>query len=144
MPINTQTYTTRLQVRPDDIDMFGHVHSSRYMDYVLAARFEQMERCYHMSMQEFLQHNLGWYLSATELRFQRALKLGDFMDVQTRIVETAAASIKVEFEILTVPNGKISCKGWANYVLVDVNSGRPKPIPDWIIKRNSLPDDSIS
>ena len=52
MPINTGIYTTRLQVRPDDIDMFGHVHSSRYMDYVLAARFEQMERCYQMSMPE--------------------------------------------------------------------------------------------
>ncbi|MFN5218161.1 MAG: acyl-CoA thioesterase [Sphingomonadales bacterium] len=144
MPINTEIYTTRLQVRPDDIDMFGHVHSSRYMDYVLAARFEQMERCYRMPMQEFLVHNLGWYLSATELRFQRPLKLGDFMDVQTCIAETGAASIRVDFQILTVPNAKISCKGWAEYVLVDVKTGRPKPIPDWIIKRYSLPDDPNS
>lgn len=144
MPINTETYTTRLQVRPDDIDMFGHVHSSRYMDFVLAARFEQMERCYRMSMQEFLDHNLGWYLSATELRFLRPLKMGDFMDVQTRIVDMGTASVRVEFTILLSASGKISCKGWAEYVLVDVKSGRSKSIPDWIIQRYSLPDDSIS
>ena len=144
MPINTEIYTTRLQVRPDDIDMFGHVHSSRYMDFVLAARFEQMERCYRMSMQEFLDHNLGWYLSATQLQFLRALKMGDHMDVQTCIVEAGVASIKVDFQILTVPNGKISCKGWAEYVLVDLKSGRPKPIPDWIVQRYSFPDDSNS
>jgi acyl-CoA thioester hydrolase/thioesterase-3 len=143
MPINTETYTTRLQVRPDDIDMFGHVHSSRYMDYVLAARFEQMERCYRMSMKEFLENDLGWYLTATELRFLRPLKMGDFMDVHTRIAETGGASIKVEFRILNVPNAKVSCEGWAEYVLVDVKTGRPKPIPDWIIQRYSLPDDSI-
>ena len=33
-------FETELQVRPDDIDMYQHVHSSRYMDYVLAARFD--------------------------------------------------------------------------------------------------------
>jgi acyl-CoA thioesterase FadM len=70
--------------------------------------------------------------------------MGDYMDVQTCIVESGGASIKVEFQILTVPNGKTSCKGWAEYVLVDLKTGRPKPIPDWIIQRYSLPDDSIS
>ena len=66
------------------------------------------------------------------------------MDVQTCIVEAGVSSIKVDFQILTVPNGKISCKGWAEYVLVDLKSGRPKPIPDWIVQRYSFPDDSNS
>ena len=35
-------FESEMQVRPDDIDMYQHVHSSRYMDYVLAARFDQM------------------------------------------------------------------------------------------------------
>ena len=47
-----------MQVRPDDIDMNRHVHSSRYLDYVLAARFDQMERCYKMSMQAFMELSL--------------------------------------------------------------------------------------
>jgi acyl-CoA thioesterase FadM len=34
-------FETELQVRPDDIDMNQHVHGSRYMDYVLAARYDQ-------------------------------------------------------------------------------------------------------
>jgi acyl-CoA thioester hydrolase/thioesterase-3 len=144
MALNTGVYTTRMQVRPDDIDMFGHVHSSRYMDYVFAARLEQMERCYGMSLQEFLEHNLGWYLSATQLRFLKPLKMGDMMDVQTQIVTMGKASVKVEFRILLASNAQESCTGWAEYVMVDLKSGRPKPIADWIIKRYSLHDDSIS
>ena len=31
-------FATEMQVRPDDIDMHRHVHNSRYLDYVLAAR----------------------------------------------------------------------------------------------------------
>ena len=38
-------FETELQVRPDDIDMNQHVHNSRYFDYVLAARYDQMARC---------------------------------------------------------------------------------------------------
>ncbi|MCP5552003.1 MAG: hypothetical protein H7A53_14035, partial [Akkermansiaceae bacterium] len=34
------TFETRLDVRPDDIDMNRHVHNSRYLDYVLAARYD--------------------------------------------------------------------------------------------------------
>ena len=33
-------FETELAVRPDDIDLYQHVHSTRYLDYVLAARFE--------------------------------------------------------------------------------------------------------
>lgn len=140
MAVNTTVYTTILQVRPDDIDLFGHVHSSRYMDYVFAARLDQMERCYGMSLQEFMQHNLGWYLSATELRFLKPLKMSETIKVQTAIVSMGTASVRVEFSILRATDDAISCKGWAEYVLVDLQSGRPKSIPDWVIGRYSLPE----
>ena len=52
-------FETELAVRPDDIDLYQHVHSTRYLDYVLAARFDQMERCYGLSMQEFARRGLG-------------------------------------------------------------------------------------
>ena len=31
-------FESELAVRPDDIDLYQHVHSTRYLDYVLAAR----------------------------------------------------------------------------------------------------------
>ena len=53
-------FETELQVRPDDIDMNQHVHNTRYLDYVLAARYDQMERCYKMPMEEFISLGYGW------------------------------------------------------------------------------------
>src|SRR5581483_575466 len=46
-------FETELQVRPDDVDFYQHVHSTRYLDYVLAARLEQGSRCYGMPLAEF-------------------------------------------------------------------------------------------
>ena len=52
-------FESELEVRPDDLDMFRHVHASKYQDYVLAARFDQMKRCYGISMEAFMTHGLG-------------------------------------------------------------------------------------
>jgi len=46
-------FETAMLVRPDDIDMNRHVHGSRYTDYVLAARYDQMARCYRMPIEVF-------------------------------------------------------------------------------------------
>ena len=67
-------YESEMRVRPDDIDMFNHVHSSKYMDYVMAARYDQMERCYGMSMEMFLERGFGWLVRGVHMDFKRPLK----------------------------------------------------------------------
>ena len=69
-------FETELSVRPDDIDLYQHVHSTRYLDYMLAARFDQMERCYGMSMQDFASRGLGWFMAAANIQYKRPLGVG--------------------------------------------------------------------
>jgi acyl-CoA thioester hydrolase/thioesterase-3 len=131
-------FETELQVRPDDIDMYQHVHSSRYMDYVLAARFEQMDRCYKMPMAEFQKHGYGWYLAATQMNFRRALGLGDSFVVRTWIEKFSLIGLRVQFEIDRRADGKRSCDGWCDYVMISVETTRPARIPDWILQKYSI------
>jgi YbgC/YbaW family acyl-CoA thioester hydrolase len=132
MELNTAFYETELQVRPDDIDMFQHVHSTRYLDYVLAARYDQMERCYGNPMHVYLEKGLGWVASSCFIEYKRALKLGDTMRVRTRIMEVRKNDVKVEFEILNKQSGKLCCKGYFNFTLVELQNGRAMAIPDWV------------
>jgi acyl-CoA thioesterase FadM len=69
-------FETELAVRPDDIDLYQHVHSTRYLDYVLAARFEQMDKHYGMSMQAFAARGLGWWMTEAKIHYKRPLGLG--------------------------------------------------------------------
>jgi len=125
-------FETELQVRPDDIDMYQHVHSSRYMDYVLAARFEQMERCYKMPMAEFQQLGFGWFMAATQMNFRRPLELGDRFNVRTWIEKFTLIGLRVQFEIDHQPEGRRCCDGWFDYVMVSLATARPVRIPDEI------------
>lgn len=131
-------FETALQVRPDDIDMFEHVHASRYLDYVLAARYDQMARCYQMSMEAFLQLGLGWYQRVAHLEFKRPLRLGDRFIVRTWVEEFCKDGVKIGFEILKDSAGKVCCDGWCHYTLVNLQTGRAEPIPDWIGQKYSV------
>ncbi|HVY68615.1 MAG TPA: acyl-CoA thioesterase [Verrucomicrobiae bacterium] len=131
-------FETELQVRPDDIDMNRHVHGSRYFDYVLAARYDQMERCYHCSMEEFLQAGLGWFIRTAHVDYKRPLLLGERFIVRTWVQEFFKDGVRVDFELLKKGNGKLVCDGHFHYTLVNAETGRAEPIPDWVAAKYSI------
>lgn len=137
-PLGRTRFTSQLEVRPDDIDMFQHVHSSRYLDYVLAARFEQMARDYGMGMNQFLEIGLAWFQRSAHLDFKRPLRLGDRFAVTTWIDAMQRDTVRVRFEIRRADNQKICCDGACDYTLVTIATGRAEPIPDWIAQKYAI------
>ena len=131
-------FRTELHVRPDDIDMFQHVHSSRYLDYVLAARYDQMERCYRMPMEEFLHLGFGWVIRAGTIRYKRPLGLGEKFVVETWIEEFVPDGVTVGFNIVRSADRKLSCEGSFDYAMVRLDSGRAEKIPEWIVEKYSI------
>ena len=131
-------FETELQVRPDDIDMNQHVHNSRYFDYVLAARYDQMERCYKMPMEEFIKLGFGWVVKATFVEFKRPLALGDKFTVRTWIESMAKDGVRVQFEIIKAGTGKLSCNGYFDYTMVNLKTGRSEKIPDMVVAKYSI------
>ena len=129
LPMVYAKFETELQVRPDDIDMYQHVHSSRYMDYVLAARFDQMERCYKVPMAEFQQRGFGWVMAATEMHFRVPLGLGDRFMVRTWIDKFTLIGVRVQFQIMRTRDQELSCDGWFDYVMVSLVTARPVRLP---------------
>ena len=136
MPIPLRSkFETELQVRPDDLDMNAHVHHSKYFDYVLAARYDQMERCYKMPMQEFLSMGFGWVVKTAHVEYKRALGLGERMVVKTWVEDFLKDGVKVQFEITKKGNGKISCDGWFHFTMINLKTGRSEDIPESVRKR---------
>jgi YbgC/YbaW family acyl-CoA thioester hydrolase len=131
-------FTTQHQVRPDDLDLFRHVHSSKYLDYVLAARFEQMETCYGMPMQTFLDRGLGWVVKVSHLEYKRPLGLGQRFSVTTWIEDIRGSDAEVRFEIQHKEGGKTVCLGWCVFTLVSLTTGRPETMPDDVLKCYSV------
>ena len=131
-------FETHLQVRPDDIDMNRHVHASRYFDYVLAARYDQMARCYKMPMEEFIKLGLGWFVRTMHIDYKRPLGIGEFFTVRTWVEEIDRHNVKVAFQIDKRSNGKLASGGYAVYTMVNMATGRAEKIPNWIAEKYSI------
>jgi acyl-CoA thioester hydrolase/thioesterase-3 len=131
-------FETELKVRPDDIDMFNHVHNSKYFDYVLAARYEQMEKFYKMPMEDFLKSGFGWVVKTAHVDFKRPLTLGDVLLIRTGILSINEKGCRVQFEIENKRTSKISSDGWFDYVMIDIASGRASRVSEEMIKTYSV------
>ena len=131
-------FKSLIPVRPDDIDMNRHVHNSKYADYVLAARYDQMARCYGMSMETFVERGLSWVVRASYFEHKRPLHLGDTAEVETRIDVIEGRSVMVVFHIAKMADNKTVARGWLDYVLVALASGRPQPIPEDVVSIFSI------
>ena len=131
-------FETEIAVRPSDIDMNKHVHNSKYLDYVLAARFDQMERCYGMSMEDFTERNLGWFVKNCYIEHKRQLVMGDKILVKTQVEELHKRGVKVSFQILRQADKKVSASGYFNYLMVYADSGKPATLTDEVIEKFSV------
>ncbi|MEM7146570.1 MAG: thioesterase family protein [Verrucomicrobiota bacterium] len=131
-------FETEMAVRPDDIDMNRHVHNSRYLDYVLAARFDQMKRCYGVAMEDFLERGFSWFVKTAHVEHKRPLHLGDGIVVRTRMRTIGRREVTVDFEIVNRETERVSAEGWFAYLFVDAETGKPRTIPDDIREAYSV------
>lgn len=139
-------FETEIAVRPSDIDANRHVHNTVYFDYVLAARYDQMKRCYKMPMDEFERLGYSWVVRSATIEHKRPLGLGDVAIVRTWVEgigdrhygRRAGSLVTIGFEIDNKATGKKTARGTIIYVMVDASTGKPVEIPDFVIERYSV------
>ena len=134
----TTKFDTEITVRPNEIDINRHVHQSVYLDYILFARYDQMKRCYKMSMEEFFKMGYSWTTKAVNLEFNKPISLGETVIVRTWVEEIKKRSVKVCFQILKKGTEEIASEGYFVYVLINAKTGKPEIVPEDIIKIYSV------
>ena len=137
-PKNFSRFTTLHKVRPDDIDMFNHVHNSKYLDYVLAARYEQMEQHYSMAMEKFLELGYGWVVKTANVNYKRPLGLSATFYVTTGLLEINQKGCKIMFEIENAKTKKICSDGYFDFVMIDIKSGKGVSLTQEMIDKYSI------
>jgi acyl-CoA thioesterase FadM len=64
--------------------------------------------------------------------------MGDAFRVRTWIDSMRRDGVRVHFEILREPNGKLSCAGWFDYTLVTMTTGRATVIPPDVVEKYTV------
>ena len=128
---------SEITIRPADIDMNNHVHSTKYLDYVLSAHYEQMLYHYKIGLIEYNNLDYTWVIRTSHSDYIRAISLHDKILVRTQIDFVNGAQSKVNFWIIKKENNKIAAEGYLVYTMVSLKNGRPIRIPDSIVEKYS-------
>jgi len=135
-------FITEIPVQPRDIDLNGHVHHSIYLDYFLAARFDQMGRCYKMSMEDILKMGFTMVARKYELEYKTPLLLNDTAVVKTWVMKIGKVHVDIGFVIESKKSGAVAVRGGARFVLIDIRIKKPVPIPVNIKEKYSVTETS--
>jgi acyl-CoA thioester hydrolase/thioesterase-3 len=114
--------------------MNNHVHNSKYLDYVLFARYDQMGRCYGMSMDEFVTKGWVWVVKACFIEFKRPLNIEQIV-VRTWLESFEKSDVKVGFQIFKKQGMKLAAEGYFVNTMIDRVNGRAVEIPDQVIRQ---------
>ena len=100
----------------------------------MAARYEQMDTCYGMAMEKFIERGFGWVVSTAHVNYKRALTMGDYFLVRTGIESINDKGCRVAFILTNKVTKKVCCDGYFDYVMIDMKTGRGLKIPEDIVE----------
>jgi acyl-CoA thioester hydrolase len=88
---------SKVKVRFHDCDPFNHLNNSRYIDYIVAARGDQLIESYSFDIYKLLQkQGIGWVSAQTQISYLHPAYLMEEITIQTRLIACSEKSLLLE------------------------------------------------
>lgn len=126
------TYDYTLDIRFADLDSYGHLNSTRYLDLVNTARLLFMEREMGLRLSELVEKNVGFYMSKAMQEFLRPVKGLQQVRVTSHIENVISSKVVIEYEISNPEKDRVFSKGSLEYFVVDLITQKSTEMPLWM------------
>ncbi|MEO6669850.1 MAG: acyl-CoA thioesterase [Ferruginibacter sp.] len=86
-----------MKIRFHDCDPFSHLNNSRYIDYIITARGDQLIENYGFDIYKLATEKaLGWVTAQTQISYLSPAKLMEKVFIQTRLIDCTEKSLLLE------------------------------------------------
>jgi acyl-CoA thioester hydrolase len=125
-------YKSNLPVRFSDLDPYGHVNSTHYLDYVISARWVFALDQLHITDRSLVERGVGFYLAKAEIAFKRPILGTGSLAVSSHVSEVDGARLFVPFDIRSSDESTLHADGRLEFLVMDLASRKPTACPDWV------------
>lgn len=92
-----KTLTSTLKIRFHDCDPFNHLNNSRYIDYIISERSEQLLDNYDLDIYRLAREKgIGWATFQTQISYLTPAVVGEEVTIQTRLLVYSEKSLLLE------------------------------------------------
>ncbi|MDB5209185.1 MAG: acyl-CoA thioesterase [Sediminibacterium sp.] len=120
-----KTLESKMKVRFHDCDPFNHLNNSRYIDYFMTARGDQLLEDYDFDIYSIArEQSVGWVSAQTQISYLSPAFLAEEVIIQTQLVSYSEKSLL--FEAVMWKNDRTILKAVLWGKLVHVNLATQK------------------
>lgn len=114
---------SNMKVRFHDCDPFSHLNNSRYIDYMITARADQLIDHYNLDIYQ-LAHTkgLGWVTAETQISYLQPANLMEEVVIQTRLNSFTEKSLLFEAIMWNRDKNVAKCIMWTKLVHYDIRN----------------------
>lgn len=125
-PAQPVTWRGRVQWR--DVDPFQHLNNAAYFSYTEAAASEAGLR-FGVTPDA---GEVGWALKRSRMQYLHPARFPDQLEIETWLSSLRRASAERQYEIYRAGDRELLARSSSLWLTVDLVSGRPRRIPDWM------------
>ena len=126
------TYQYELAVPPQAIDANGHVNNVSYVQWMQDVAIRHWRSLGGMEIDEEM--NCTWVARSHHIEYLSPAFEGEIIEIKTWIDNVRRVRSVRKYEFHRVSDNRLLARGETDWVFVDVDSGRPKSIPEYIGK----------
>jgi len=125
-------FEKKIVVTQSDIDFNGHVNNLKYLEWMISSAVEHSES---LGFNPEIYKKMGstWFVKSHFIEYKHPAFAGDELVLKTWIDEVGKITSKRKYELYK--RDVLLAKGETVWVFMDINTKRPKKIPQIIIEK---------
>lgn len=116
---------SKSRIQYQDCDPFNHLNNSKYIDYIMAARTEQLLEHYDFNTSEVVaKQGIGWVAAQTQISYFHPASWMDLVTIETRLTRFSESSVVVEALMWDEHKTRLKAIMWSKLVHFDIKTQR--------------------
>ncbi|MBX4891309.1 acyl-CoA thioesterase [Rhizobium bangladeshense] len=113
-----------------DIDIYGHVHNSVYLDYCEDAVVELLRHRGILSHFRHTSSGVAYHVKKAEITFHNPVDVDDVVEPKVDVAKIGRSSLSFAIELYRRRDGAHCASAGLVWVCVGLSDSRPTPIPE--------------
>jgi acyl-CoA thioester hydrolase len=112
-----KTLHSKVRVQYQDCDPFNHLNNSKYIDYMVGARTEQLLDYYNFNTSQIARENrIGWVAANTQISYLKPAQWMEMLTIETRLIRVSNHSLLVEALMWNEHRSQLKSVMWTKLV----------------------------
>lgn len=112
---------SKMKIRFHDCDPFNHLNNSRYIDYIMTARGDQLLEDYNFDIYDLAKEKgVGWVSAQTQIAYLRPAYVMEEVTIETQLIACSEKALLLEAIMWDSEKKNIKAVMWTRLVHFDI------------------------